>query len=209
MNFEEMDDEYFRLYSIPVHFRTMTINSFIDRCGGDPGKSKAIESVASYIKNGGFIMDNGVKKTGIVLSGDYGVGKTGLLTSALIALDSARASNSLIPTLWLDAYDFIKDVESFEADNFRDLSSMDEVRSAGFVLLDGLGDKDRQSPESSFVKDVIFRTINYRHNNGLPMLITTNLTTAEMSLQFGQRTVERIIESCAWVKVGGDNLRLF
>ena len=77
------------------------------------------------------------------------------------------------------------------------------------ILLDDFGDKSRTNAESDDRRRIIYQLINYRHNNGLPMLITSNLTAAEMSMQFGQRTVERIIESCAWVKVGGDNLRLF
>ena len=55
---------------------------------------------------------------------------------------------------------------------------------------------------------IIYQLINYRHNHDLPMLITTNLNGQQLADQFGGRTVERIIESCAWVKMEGQNLRM-
>ena len=197
-------DSIFSNAGIPAHFRGFTIESMVERCAKDPGKKEAIATVKSFIENG-YVEDSMSKryKNGLVLSGDFGRGKTGLLTPALRSMLESGKSG-----LWIETYDFISEIQSGYEDG-SSLKRLEAAQRADVILLDDFGDKSRTNAESDDRRRIIYQLINYRHNNGLPMLITSNLTAAEMSMQFGQRTVERIIESCAWVKVGGDNLRLF
>lgn len=195
-------DAVFANAGIPEHFRDFTIDSLIERSGSDKGKVEAIVAVRGYIENG-YILDIATNryKFGLVLSGDFGRGKTGMLTPVLRHMVAQGKSG-----LWIEMYDFLISVQAGYEDG-SSLSKLETAQRADVILLDDFGDKSRTLPETDDRKRILYQLINYRHNAGLPMLITTNLTAAEIGIQFGQRTVERILEACAWVKVGGENLR--
>lgn len=188
---------------VPEHFNGMNLESLTARVGDDSELLKVIEMSRLYIANG-FVREDysSEPKNGIVFAGTYGIGKSGLATSIFVEL----ASN-LKTAVWIDATEFIETVTS--GDIARNEMFMEVAQTAEVLLLDGLGDKDRKAPESDDAREAIYRLVNFRHNNHLPMLVTTNLTASEMSVQFGQRTVERLLESCAWVRMGGANLRQF
>lgn len=195
-------DKIFARAGIPSHFRTLTIETMLERCEKEKEKQPAIRTIQSYIENG-FIEDTASKryKTGIILAGDFGRGKTGLLTPVLRHMLGTGKSG-----LWIETYDFISEIQAGYEDG-TSISRLETAQQADVILLDDFGDKSRTSPETDDRRRILYQLINYRHNNGLPMLITTNLTAIEMSVQFGQRTVERLLESCAWVRMGGGNLR--
>lgn len=195
-------DGIFASAGIPAHFRTLTIETMLERCANDREKLAAVTQIQSYIANG-YIEDGGSKryKTGIILAGDFGRGKTGLLTPVLRHLLSMGKTG-----LWIETYDFISQIQSGYEDG-SSLSRLEVAQRADVILLDDFGDKSRTAAETDDRRRILYQLINYRHNEGLPMLITTNLVAAEMSIQFGQRTVERLLESCAWVRLGGGNLR--
>ena len=187
---------------IPEHFRDFTIESLIERSLGDKGKAEAIAAVSGYVENG-YILDAATNryKFGLVLSGDFGRGKTGLLTPVLRHMVAQGKTG-----LWIEMYDFLISVQSGYEDG-SSLAKLEAAQRADVILLDDFGDKSRTQPETDDRKRILYQLVNYRHNAGLPMLITTNLTAAEIGVQFGQRIAERILESCAWVKVSGENLR--
>lgn len=195
---------------IPAHFRSLTIDTMIERAGSDKGKKQAIDAVIELIDHG-YVLDprSGQPRPGIVLSGDFGRGKTGLLTPVLRHhIEQGRSG------LWIEVYDFISEIQR-EYGRKReagepDLAAqkMDAAQNAGIILLDDMGDKSREKEETDDRRRIVYQVINYRHNHTLPMLITTNLTGKEMAVQFGARTFERIIESCAWISMAGKNLRL-
>ncbi len=196
-------DTIFANAGIPAHFRSFTIESMEERCAKDSGKKEAIAAVKSYIENGYLKdADSNRYKNGLILSGDFGRGKTGLLTPVLRSMVENGKSG-----LWIETYDFLSDIQGGYEDG-SSLKRLEAAQRSDVILLDDFGDKSRQGAESDDRRRIIYQLINYRHNAGLPMLITTNLTGAELSIQFGQRTVERIIESCAWIKVSGENLRM-
>lgn len=196
-------DQTFANAGIPEHFRDMTIETLIARAGGDKGKRDAIAAVKSFAEQG-FIEDAATKryKPGIILAGSFGRGKTGLLTPVLRHLIEQGKTG-----LWIEVYDFISEIQA-GYENGTSLSRLEAAQRADVVLLDDLGDKGRDKPETDDRRRIVYQLINYRHNNGLATLITTNLSASEIGMQFGQRTVERIIESCAWVTMGGENLRM-
>jgi DNA replication protein DnaC len=187
---------------IPAHFRDMTIDSLIERAGRDPGKTSAIDAVIQF-KNSGYVLDQATKKykSGIVLSGSFGCGKTGLLTPALRnAIEGGKSG------LWVEVYDLIIAIQQGYSDG-DSAAKLTAAQTADVVLLDDLGDVARDREETEDRRRIVYQLINYRHNHALPMLITTNCNGAQLAKQFGARTVERIFESCAWVSMGGQNLR--
>jgi DNA replication protein DnaC len=194
-------DGLFANAGIPAHFRDLTIDTMIERAGTDKGKKAAIDAVIDLVDHG-YVLDAQLPKPGLVLSGDFGRGKTGLLTPVLRHhVEQGRTG------LWVEVYDFIAEVQRGYSDG-QSNARMDAAQRADIILLDDLGDKARGKEETDDRRRIVYQLINYRHNHKLPMLITTNLTGKEMAVQFGARTFERIVESCAWVSMSGKNLRL-
>lgn len=195
-------NQLFATAGIPAHFRDFTVESMIQRAGNDSGKSAAIDAVVQFI-NGGVVLDPASKhyKPGIILSGNFGCGKTGLLTPALRHMISQGESG-----LWVEVYDLIGEIQQGYSEG-NSAAKLSAVQSANVVLLDDLGDVERNTEETADRRRIIYQIINYRHNNALPMLITTNCNALQLSQQFGGRTTQRIVESCAWIQMGGRNLR--
>lgn len=201
---------------IPQHFQGLTLESLIATAGNDEGKQEAIAAVAEFIASG-LATDpaTGKRKPGIIISGLFGCGKTGILTPALREAVAAGMSG-----LWIEANEFIAIIQSGyrrrdeysnrpeeqEAVNAAD-QCLAAAQRAGIILLDDFGDVERTRPETDDRRRLFYELINYRHNECLPMLITTNCDGAQLAHQFGARTIERVMESCAWVEMGGRNLR--
>lgn len=187
---------------IPNHFRSFTLDSIKERSFNEPDKQAAIAAVEQWIADG-YATDPHTKryKPGLIIAGDYGRGKTGTITPALRhSLEQGKSG------LWIEVTDFVTAVQA----GYKDGSSVERLGAAqkvDVILLDDLGDKSRDSAETDDRRRIIYQLVNYRHNEGLPMLITTNLNGQQMAAQFGGRTIERIMESCAWVSMGGRNLR--
>lgn len=184
---------------IPSRFQGLTIDSLA--AFKDREKAQAIAAARELAENGYIETDKG-PMNGLVLSGMFGMGKTGLLTPVLrAALDSGKSG------LWIEVYDFIDAIQNGYSDGSAD-TKLEAAMRADIILLDDLGDPSRKGAETDDKRSIMYRLINYRHGQGLPMLISTNLTGPELAQQFGPRTFERIIESCAWVTMGGVNLRM-
>jgi DNA replication protein DnaC len=209
-------EELFTGAGIPLHFRDLTLDSLIATAGDDPGKQEAIAAVREFIADG-LVTDpvTGKRKPGIIISGQFGCGKTGILTPALREAVAMGKSG-----LWIEMYEFVAAIQSAyrrrdeysnrpEEKGVADAAEqrLSAAQRAGIILLDDFGDVERIQPETDDRRRLLYSLINYRHNEALPMLITTNCDGAQLAHQFGGRTIERVMESCAWVEMGGRNLR--
>lgn len=184
---------------IPARFQSLTIDSLAQI--GDVNKGSAIAAARALVEDG-YISTAQGPKNGLVLAGSYGMGKTGLLTPVLRSwLEAGKAA------LWVEVYDFIDSIQNGYSDGSAD-AKLEAAMRADIVLLDDLGDASRDKPETDDKRSIMYRLINYRHGQGLPMLISTNLSGQALAQQFGPRTFERIVEACAWVQMSGKNLRM-
>lgn len=187
----------FESAGVPIRFRDLTV----DTLPTDPGKAPAVAAARTMIEQGHI---DG--KRGLLLVGPYGTGKTGLLTPVLrYWLDQGKSG------LWIEFYDFTDQIQAaYSTGNSTDV--LDAAQSAEWILLDDVGDLQRNDRHGGFAEStdkqrLLYQLINYRHNHELPMLLTSNLSPAQLAEQFGARTFERIMESCAIFEMGGRNLR--
>lgn len=186
---------------IPHRFLEISLATFSQIAGDDKEKQQAIQACEQMIEHG-FVVQRGKHRAGLVLTGPYGVGKTGLLTCVLSHwLDQGKVG------LWIEFYDFISEIQGGYGDGTAK-ERMEAARTAEWLLLDDVGDAERQGPETTDRQRILYQLVNFRHNHNLPILMTTNLSLSGLAQQFGQRTVERIIESCAVVSIAGANLRM-
>jgi DNA replication protein DnaC len=182
---------------IPSHFHGLTIDTLAAAAGDDPDKATAIAVARAMLATGHY-----AGKPGVYLFGEYGCGKTGVLTPVLRHyLDQGHTG------LWLEYYDFCAEIQSKYGQGDEADKALDLVRSVDWLLMDDVGDAARTSPETDDKRRLLYQIINHRHNHVRPMLITSNLTPDRFVAQFGARTFERILESCAIVKIAGRNLR--
>jgi DNA replication protein DnaC len=87
----------------------------------------------------------------------------------------ARARSSIA---WTHAYDLVNEQ-----------TEKDRAKRVPFLVIDDLGAEDATSRAKSLVN----RIISARYDEQLPTVITTNLTTAEISTRYGERLMDRIM----------------
>jgi DNA replication protein DnaC len=195
---QEKLQQAFSRAGIPAHFHGLTIDTLAAVAGDDADKAKAIEVARSMVETGYY-----QGKPGVYLFGAYGCGKTGVLTPVLRHwLDRGHSC------MWIEFYDFCEEIQSkYGKGDDAASKAMDLVRGVEWLLMDDVGDTTRTQPETDDKRRLLYQIINHRHNHVRPMLITSNLGPDQFASQFGTRTFERIVESCAVVRIGGRNLR--
>lgn len=146
-------------------------------------KQKAAEFI-------GQILNNGHQQTqGIMFQGQVGSGKTHL--SAAIANELVKHN---INVLFLVVPDFLDEIRMSYGSlgEFNEITMMNNAKNAQVLILDDLG----MHNFSQWTKNKLFTLINYRLNNQLPMIITTNLELEELKEIVGERVISRIIAAC-------------
>ena len=70
-------------------------------------------------------------------------------------------------------------------------------------MLDDLG----KEKTSDWVNEILYSIINYRYENLLPMIITSNLTISQLSKKTGEATVSRLLEINKIIRFGSKDYR--
>ncbi len=146
---------------------------------------KALAAAQSFTRR----LAAGSQSRGLMLEGEVGRGKSFL---------AAAIANQLVEVgldvLFLVVPEFLDELR-FSYQKEEDVPEADLVRRAQNVpvlVLDDLGAHNY----SEWTKGKIFTLLNYRLNQQLPCIITTNLGVKQMGEAIGQRSVSRIMEMC-------------
>jgi DNA replication protein DnaC len=186
---------------IPKRYRSLTLDTFAAESAGDSQKQIALAKVRRYLGTGSL---NG-KSSLLFWNAERGVGKTGLATSLFSAI---IAKTDAPQALWLDYGNLLDVIRQ----GFRPNATVDPYelqRNAArtpLLLLDHFGSNIRPDV-SEAVAEITAKIINHRHSDELPTLITTNLSPAELQMQLGEDTYQRLAEMAEWIKVEGRVLR--
>lgn len=139
------------------------------------------------------------RKTGLLLYGSVGTGKTHVAACVANALIDkgykVRMTNfgSIVNNLQ----------ESFQG---RQKYIDDLAENYNLLIIDDLG-AERQS---EFMKEQIFNVIDSRYRSGKPMIVTTNLTSEQLKKPedvASGRIYDRILERCHPLKIDGESMR--
>lgn len=79
----------------------------------------------------------------------------------------------------------------------------ERYQKCSLLILDDLG----VERSTDWSLEILFKIINYRYNEELPILITTNLTPEELKEHIGDRIFDRIRSMCALVPVKSKSRR--
>lgn len=82
-------------------------------------------------------------------------------------------------------------------------SVLTRYRKVGLLLIDDLG----TSKGSEWVEQMLYRLVNYRYENALPTIFTSNVEPEEMVAKIGDRLTSRIAGMCDRVSIKGVDRR--
>jgi DNA replication protein DnaC len=187
------------------------------------GQEKAFEAVRAFTYS--FI--DGESPAGLLLVGGVGSGKTFMVSSVVNnIIDTLEVSEreaesaeekhlqkgygfwygrSKLPVLFVGVTDLLNQFRSYFNKPEDDISHhiMGILQSVELLILDDLG----AEKSSDWVSEKLFEIIDYRYNQELPMLVTTNLVPEELKKQIGARNFDRLREMCALVAVTAESQR--
>jgi len=193
-------DEHFLRAGVPPRFQGLTLETFPT----SNGKETALKAAEEWCTTGSVTCSRGMKR-GILLWGETGVGKTGLV--APLANDRLEMGMSV---LFHEYYELMAEIQSRYNGDGGWQQLVRTAQEVDLLVLDDLGRQmshRRGDTETRDKMEKLYRIISYRHGKDLPTLITTNLDPQGLAEFFGPAIRGRIVEMCAVVKVGGRNLR--
>ena len=133
----------------------------------------------------------------ILMTGGTGLGKTHL---------SLAIANELLSQGWSVIYDatgnllHILNQEYFSRSNAQDSDTLSLLLDCDLLILDDFGTEF----DTQFSRSMLYTIINGRLNARKPMILSTNLTLAEIQTQYGDRVLSRLLTSAVYQFYGSD-----
>jgi len=151
---------------------------------------KALKAAQEFFKN----VQVNPHEVGLLFSGPVGSGKTFLAASIANALLAKQYR-----ILFLIVPDLLDELRaSYSAKNETNESDLlDVARTVPVLVLDDLGAHNY----TEWSRNRIYSILNYRINEQLPTIITTNLDFNEIEQHLGERTCSRLLQMCRIVKL--------
>lgn len=192
-------ERIFSSAGIPERYAAYTLPGFERIAGNDAGKREAIAALRQY-EQFGYVQQGDDRRSGIVLWGEPGVGKTGSMAPLFTGLVQQGYAG-----LWLQYNQFLADMRRFEDGQVDE--RMAACQSVTYLFIDDLGDVTASKAATDYTKDVLFRIIDHRTSRNLPIFATTNLAPQELADQFSSRIARRLLAACAVIRMAGRTLR--
>ena len=188
---------------IPARFRECTFESFRSLCDEKTwaAKEHAVACCETYAREG-CLSINGVVKHGLVLSGKFGVGKSGLAS----AICAARLAVG-VDVRWCDHLQFCKKVQSTYSGNGDSEGIISAAAACDLLMFDDMGDSEQLGATTNDKRNITYDVLSRRHRDLMPLIGTTNLGIDAFIQHFGNRIFDRVWEMCHWIEVGGKNFR--
>lgn len=128
---------------------------------------------------------------GLVFTGPVGSGKTYL--AAAIANYVLAKGKQVLFSVVPDLLDEIKATyDRTHPDGVDERTILDGAKNVELLIFDDLGAHNY----TDWTVNKIYSILNYRANHQLPIVITTNLSLAELDTYLGERTTSRILQLC-------------
>lgn len=162
-----------------------------------------------------FEMLHKVQKSGILLYGAVGTGKTHKMIEVIYAYlhekyiigqDDAplfELKPDHIRGVFHSVPDVLRQIKG-EFDSSDRPQIVDRMIKTPILFLDDLG----AEKASDWVKEQLYIVLNERYMWCRPVMITSNLEVSEIAQHYGDRFASRLVEMCTIVKLGGEDRRL-
>lgn len=180
---------------VPFHYQTAVsslpqLRTWIDTLVADAKEAQAERGapIASIVHG-----------PSLLLLGVTGVGKTYEAYGAMRELAVTGVYGQWQVTTAADLYAALRPRHGIDSEaEFR------KYRGARLLLVDDLG-AERKPTE--FTEEINFRLINWRYENHLPTLFTSNVEPKQLAERLGDRVTSRIAEMCQRVAIKGNDRR--
>lgn len=169
--FDTFRKEYYENYSNPVD------RSYLENA------LKALNASQDFVSR----CMNDHHGVGLLLTGPVGAGKTFLAAAIANALMEQEKQ-----VLFLIVPDLLDQLRATYKSDESELDLLDTAREIPVLILDDLGAHNY----TDWTRNRLYTIINYRLNEQLPTVITSNLSLGEMEEYLGARTTSRLIQAC-------------
>ena len=153
---------------------------------------KEMSMVKAYADN--YLEQDG---RGLCIIGTPGTGKTHLAIAAARQI-SENYRRTVRFVTWNDLLQQIR--ESFQTRE----PVYEKYKTADLLVIDDWG----KTKDSEWTAEIVFGLINYRYENMLPTILTSNNTYEELTKRMGEAVMSRISETCDIIQMRGSNYRL-
>ncbi len=161
----------------------------------DGSNEKYINAMKRYVANFESFKEQG---RGVLLNGPTGHGKTYL---------AAATANALIDKGYRVVFTSLSQIERTLQSSWDDREEyINYLSRVPLVVIDDFG----VERDTKYMNEIVYSVINARYTAGLPLIVTTNLTLAELTKPAGtneQRVYGRLLEMCYPIEVIGRNKR--
>lgn len=226
------DKIYYNYCSICSGLKTRQYNYYLDNSlVPKDGQEKALNAIKQVMN----CYQNHEKTSGLLLIGGVGAGKTflsaGLVNTLVIQSKiylndySSIISNYNQNTHYFDYlksdFHWIEKNESIcfvvlselyeklrrcysNDDSYSSNMIMDHIKQSDLLILDDLG----AEKTSDWTKEILFSIIDFRYNEELPLIVTTNCVPEELREKAGDRIFDRLREMCVLIPVTSKSQRI-
>ncbi len=136
---------------------------------------------------------------GAFIWGSVGVGKSHL---AAALLNSQLAAGR--PCKWLCVPDWLASIRACFDSHESSEPLVQGPTECRLLCLDDIG----VEKPTDWVREQLYRVINGRYLNRRPLIVTSNLSLAQLETRIGDRTCSRLVEMCAVLHLAGKDRRL-
>lgn len=157
------------------------------KTGGVVLHSDKILAVAQWLKSG--------KRASLILMGDTGTGKS-TLAGALAEVIGIE-----------NPYPYTYTMQSLEKICLERGWWEEIQKEKRYLVLDDMGSEAREVNDYGTRRIILNELISTRYDLKLPVIITTNLNTATIREQYGEKTASRLNEMCDTLLMAGEDLR--
>lgn len=200
---EEIEEEIEQMRIRCIESEKFRRATFADDDGADRKTSEILRRYAEKWP------DMQRENIGLLLHGEVGGGKTfwsACIANAIIEGEARKGNgNSRRGPVLMTTVQALRD-EAQKDYGAKKARVLDNIREIGLLILDDFGFEKK----TSAADELLFDIINARYDSGRPLIVTTNLTLAELSNAQdvkARRIYDRVIEMCQPIHVSGEGRR--
>ena len=175
-------------------FRTQTFENWDEKLGNP----KILNISRKYSEKFIDMKKNGV---GLLIHGTPGNGKTysaNCIANYLI--------DKFVPVICVSINALLKRIQqtfnSYGKEG--EATILNTLSNADLLIIDDLGTEQN----TDWNKTTIYNIMDSRYRNGLPLIVTTNITLEQLKEKYHQRTYDRLIEMCTPVRNDSKSIRV-